>query len=57
VHLGENVFHRFDKSCGRKGDVIDLWASVNGMSLRDSALDLVQTFPLEPAPPQRRGHG
>ena len=59
VHLGENVFHCFDKICAAKGDVIDLWASVNGMSLRDAALDLVQTFHLEPAPDtkQRRGHG
>jgi hypothetical protein len=56
VHLGENVFHCFDKSCAAMGDVIDLWASVKGMSLRDAALDLVQTFHLEPAPPQRRGH-
>jgi hypothetical protein len=30
--------------------VIDLWASVNGQSLRDAALDLVHTFGLEPVP-------
>ena len=52
VHLGEGVFHCFDKTCGQKGDLIDLWATVNGMSLRDAALDLVQTFHLEPAPPK-----
>jgi hypothetical protein len=45
-----NVFHCFDASCGRKGDVIDLWASVNGMSLRQAAMDLVRTFHLETAP-------
>jgi hypothetical protein len=50
VHLADNVFCCHDKTCGKKGDVIDLWASVNGMSLRDAALDLVQTFNLEPAP-------
>jgi hypothetical protein len=33
-----------------KGDVIDLWAAVNGLSLREAALDLVRTFNLEPAP-------
>jgi transposase len=49
VNLDENVFHCFDKKCGLQGDVIDLWASVNGMSLRAAALDLVQTFNLEPA--------
>jgi transposase len=50
VHLGDNVFQCFDARCGAKGDVIDLWAQVKGMSLRDAALDLVDTFGLEPAP-------
>lgn len=51
VHLDNNVFQCFDKKCGKKGDVIDLWANVRGLSLRDAALDLVRTFGLEPAPP------
>jgi transposase len=57
VNLDENVFHCFDKRCGRKGDVIDLWAAVHGYGLREAALDLVRTFGLEPAPDpeQRRG--
>jgi Bacterial DNA topoisomerase IB, N-terminal domain/CHC2 zinc finger len=50
VNLDANVFHCFDKTCGQKGDVIDLWASVKGLSLREAALDLVRTFGLEPAP-------
>jgi transposase len=50
VNLDTNVFQCFDKACGKKGDVIDLWSSVNGLSLRDAALDLVRTFHLEPAP-------
>jgi hypothetical protein len=50
VNLDDNVFQCFDKQCGQKGDVIDLWASVKGMSLREAALDLVRTFDLEPAP-------
>jgi DNA primase len=50
VHLSDNVFHCFDARCGAKGDVIDLWARVRGLSLRDAALDLVDTFGLEPAP-------
>jgi hypothetical protein len=50
VHPGEHVFQCFEPSWGRKGDGIDLWASVHGMSLRAAALDLVQTFNLEPAP-------
>ncbi len=50
VNLDTNVFHCFDKTCGRQGDVIDLWAAVRGLSLREAALDLVRTFGLEPAP-------
>jgi transposase len=50
VHLDQGVFQCFDKTCAKKGDVIDLWASVRGMSLRDAALDLVRTFGLEPVP-------
>ena len=49
VHLDKNVFQCFDAACGQKGDVIDLWAAVHALSLRDAALDLVQTFGLEPA--------
>ena len=49
VNLDENVFHCFDKRCGRKGDVIDLWAAVYGCGLREAAQDLVRTFGLEPA--------
>jgi transposase len=50
VNLDDNVFHCFDKTCGQKGDVIDLWAALHGLSPRAAALDLVQTFHLEPAP-------
>jgi transposase len=50
VNLDANVFQCFDKQCGRKGDVIDLWAAAHGYTLREAALDLVRTFGLEPAP-------
>jgi transposase len=50
VNLDANVFHCFDQQCQQQGDVIDLWARLHGMSLRDAALDLVRTFHLEPAP-------
>jgi len=50
VNLDQNVFHCFDAACAKKGDVIDLWASVKGMSLREAALDLIRTFSLEPTP-------
>jgi transposase len=50
VNLDDNVFQCFDRACGKKGDVIDLWASVRGLSVREAALDLVRTFHLEPVP-------
>lgn len=50
VNLSENVFCCFDARCGKQGDVIDLWAAVRQLSLREAALDLVRTFDLEPAP-------
>lgn len=50
VNLSENVFCCFDAHCGKKGDVIDLWAAVRQLSLREAALDLARTFGLEAAP-------
>jgi transposase len=50
VHLEEHVFQCFDPKCAAKGDVIDLWSKLHRMPLRDAALDLVQTFHLEPSP-------
>jgi transposase len=50
VNLDKQVFHCFDVACGKQGDVIDLWAVLHRMSLRDAALDLVHTFQLEAAP-------
>ena len=56
VHLDKNVCQCFDPTCGLKGDVIDLWAALKKLPLRQAALDLVATFRLEPsAPKQRRG--
>jgi transposase len=59
VNLDANVFQCFDAGCGQKGDVIDLWSSVMGMSLREAALDLVRTFHLEATPRQgtEKRHG
>jgi DNA primase len=51
VHLDEQVFHCFDATCNQQGDVLDLWAALHHMTLREAALDLIQTFQLEPAPP------
>ena len=57
VHLDDNVYQCFDATCRHKGDVIDLWAAVHRMSMRDAALDLVRTFGLEPVPPKSAGTG
>ena len=38
------------RRCGKKGDVIDLWAALHQSDLRGAALDLVRTFDLEAAP-------
>jgi transposase len=50
VNLDDNVYQCFDPKCASTGDVIDLWAALHRMSLREAAVDLVQTFGLEPAP-------
>jgi transposase len=50
VNLSDGVFCCFEGRCGKQGDVIDLWAAVHQLSLREAALDLVRTFALEPAP-------
>jgi hypothetical protein len=57
VQLDKNVFQCFDAKCGKKGDVIDLWAAVKGFNLRDAAIDLVTTFNLEPAPRTEKRNG
>jgi hypothetical protein len=59
VNLDANVFQCFAKVCAAKGDVIDLWSQLRGLSLREAALDLVRTFALEATPPNGTGkrHG
>jgi transposase len=57
VNLDKNLFQCFDPQCACKGDVIDLWAALHKFSLRDAAVDLIQTFELEPAPRTEKRHG
>jgi hypothetical protein len=57
VNLDLNKCQCFDARCGARGDVIDLWAAVKGLSLRAAALDLVETFALEPAPATEKRNG
>jgi len=56
VNLEENVFHCFASCCGKEGDVIDLWAARHQLSLRAAAVDLVQTFGVEPAAATEKRH-
>jgi transposase len=53
ANLDKNVFQCFLPSCAKKGDVIDLWAAVKGVTLRQAALELVRVFHLEATPAQR----
>ena len=57
VQLDQNVFCCFYPPCGIKGDVIDLWARLKGLKLREAALDLVNVFNLEPAPRTEKRNG
>lgn len=57
VNLESNVYQCFDARCGSKGDVIDLWAALHRLSVREAALDLVRTFGLEPAPRTEKRNG
>jgi hypothetical protein len=57
VQLDQNVFSCFYPPCGIKGNVIDLWARLRRMNLRDAALDLVNVFNLEPAPRTEKRNG
>jgi Transposase IS116/IS110/IS902 family len=50
VNLELGAFCCFDSRCGKKGDLIDLWAALRQKTLREAAEDLVATFGLEPAP-------
>jgi transposase len=57
VNLADNVFHCFAACCGKEGDVIDLWAQLHQMTLRAAAVELVQTFGVEPAAATEKRHG
>jgi transposase len=57
VNLDQNVCQCFDPACGLKGDVLDLWAALKKLPLREAALELVRTFNLEPATGTEKRHG
>jgi transposase len=51
VHLGKNIFQCFHPPCGIRGNVLDLWAAVHHLRLREAALHLAATFnvPVHPS--------
>lgn len=49
VNLDKQVFRCFDPTCGVQGNVLDFWAALKRLPLREAALDLAATF--HPAPP------
>jgi DNA primase len=44
VNLQKNVFQCFHPPCAAKGNVLDLWAAVHRLPLREAALNLAETF-------------
>jgi len=50
VNLDKQAFRCFSPECAAQGNVLDLWAAVRGLSLRQAGLDLMDTFHLSPTP-------
>jgi len=46
AHLGKNIFQCFAADCAAHGNVLDLWAAVQGLPLYEAALHLAETFGL-----------
>lgn len=50
VNLDKHVFRCLDPHCDAHGNVLDLWAAVHRLPLRDAALHLAATFNLNLSP-------
>lgn len=46
VNLAKGVFRCFHPDCGAQGNVLDFWAAVKKLPLREAALDMSETFGL-----------
>jgi len=44
VHLDNNIFRCFASECNAAGNVLDFWAALQGLPLRDAAVHLAATF-------------
>jgi transposase len=47
VNFDKNVFKCFHPECGAQGNVLDFWAALHRLPLREAALHLAQTFQLD----------
>ena len=56
VHLTKQVFRCFHPDCAAQGNVLDLWATARHLPLYEAALDLANTFPLDPYGNRTRRH-
>lgn len=54
VNLDKQAFRCFYPECAAEGNVLDLWAAVRRLSLREAGLDLMDTFHLSPTPESER---
>jgi len=54
ANIEKNVFRCFSPGCGVAGNVLDLWAAIHKLPLREAALDLVETFHLDVRNPEER---
>jgi len=54
ANIEKNVFRCFSPGCGAGGNVLDLWAAVHKLPLREAALDLVATFGLDVRATEKR---
>jgi DNA primase len=52
VNPEKNVFQCF--SCDAKGNHLDLWAKLHDLPIYEAALNLVETFTLEPSRSEKR---
>ena len=54
VNLTKNVCRCFHPNCNLQGNVLDLWAAVHGLPLREAALHLTDTLGVEVPPAEKR---
>jgi transposase len=47
VNLQKNVFHCFHPTCEAQGNTLDFWATVQGLTIHEAALNLAETFHLQ----------